>query len=98
MADRHTPGPWRWDLNNDQGSPLIYGFNYEPVVAMHHADYNSEAWWEVRDADARLIAAAPELLAALKGLRALIRAEFPSAYECVDGERADTAIAKAEDK
>lgn len=37
-----------------------------------------------------------ELLSALRGLRALIMAECRSAYECVDGERADAAIAKAE--
>lgn len=38
-----------------------------------------------------------ELLAALKGLRALIVGECgASTYECVDGERADEAIAMAE--
>jgi len=35
-----------------------------------------------------------DLLAALEGLRSLILGECPSAYECVDGERADAAIAK----
>lgn len=37
------------------------------------------------------------LVGALKGLRSLILGECgASAYECVDGERADAAIAKAE--
>lgn len=38
-----------------------------------------------------------ELLNALKGLRALIIGECGATlYECIDGERADDAIAKAE--
>jgi len=44
----------------------------------------------------RIRSAGPELLVALEGLRALIIGEHGvSAYENIDGERADAAIAKA---
>jgi hypothetical protein len=66
----HSPGPWRWDEKNDHGSPLVYAADGTRVVAFHQGDYNSEPWWEVEAANARLIAAAPELLEALAALLA----------------------------
>jgi hypothetical protein len=58
---RHTPGPWRTDRPYD--APSIY------VIAGEGATLTRVA--SVRDAhkaNARLIAAAPELLEALQGL------------------------------
>jgi hypothetical protein len=54
----HSPGPWRWTggaLRAPDSSPVL-DINL-PAEAAHFV---------VRDADARLIAAAPELLAALR--------------------------------
>jgi len=52
---KHTPGPWKIE-QDDRGyfekiGPLSMGFT--------HAD---DAWLDVEEADARLIAAAPEML------------------------------------
>jgi hypothetical protein len=100
MRTAHTQGPWEV-----QGEGFVVGgegdapnadfvslrYITAPTVSRDHEPEAAEL-----EANARLFAAAPDLLAAVKGLRALILAEFPAAFECVDGERADTAIAKAE--
>lgn len=89
-----TPGPWhvrRGVCGNDHPdtSADVYGLQDQFV-----ADCGCH---EQANANASLIAAAPDLLAALKGLRGLIVGEcVVSMYECVDGERADAAIQKAE--
>jgi hypothetical protein len=64
MSD-HTPGPWTLheaDERDDDGTRL---FNIHPVEGL---DY-------IREAEARLIAAAPDLLAALENL-------VEETYEC----------------
>lgn len=55
----HTPGPWRI-VGADGHALAIWGANAEDVV--------SEKRVPMRQEDARLIAAAPELLGALKRL------------------------------
>lgn len=57
MSTKHTPGPWRLrELNNS--TLAVYGSGeYDIVFPKRNAP---------RDADARLIAAAPELLEALE--------------------------------
>src|SRR5688572_26003126 len=57
----HTPGPWR--VVTDQGNHLVTSrsSNICRLYRDHEADHEANA-------NARLIAAAPELLAALKGL------------------------------
>lgn len=87
----HTPAPWRVGLNG------IDGPNGLPIL-------DTTCSYDIQmpsDEDMRLIAAAPDLLAALKDARRALYAEFFA----VLGERAaqypvmigiDTAIAKAE--
>lgn len=64
---KHTPGPWVVEENSSP--PLIWGNDYEKPVAeveLHrsYADYvDGEA-----QANARLIAAAPDMLEALENL------------------------------
>ena len=65
MSDtKHTPGPWAVD-DHDHGvevfraQPMPGGGRGEGVCAVY-------GWGGMRDADARLIAAAPELLEALE--------------------------------
>ena len=64
---KHTPGPWRYTVRNDNGLPAtLYADNDGCDVDM--ADFCMdwvEAFCDEAHANARLIAAAPELLAAL---------------------------------
>lgn len=89
-ASKHTPGPWRVA---------------EPVCSVGRTVWRGDAdtnanWHRIcrnvtNPADAALIAAAPELLAALRGLLdALARDHADFGNEC-DAARA--ALAKAED-
>ena len=75
----HTPGPW-----------TPYGLDWRMVV-----DKDSEVIADVRthDADARLIAAAPDLLAALEAL--MTEACDDIAHQDEHTEAAEAAIAKA---
>lgn len=56
---RHTPGPWTFDDN--MGCRDIRGADGKPIASTHGLANDDED-----QANARLIAAAPELLAALK--------------------------------
>lgn len=74
-AEEHTPGPWVVE-----GEGWEYGVYREPtVVAGHYADYEPRTVASVRvgldetDANARLMAAAPEMLAALRVVDAFRR-------------------------
>lgn len=58
MADKHSPGPWTWRYFMET---LVDAKGEEVMTFMPYA---AKGW--VCEADARLIAAAPELLAALK--------------------------------
>ena len=88
MSTAHTPGPW---ITN--GYRYIYGPDYYILCDVGPIDI-------VSSANARLIAAAPELLAALKALLQLdesderIRGESMRRKPAQDTARA--AIAKAE--
>ena len=80
---KHTPGPWMADIESDacfvkrpEGGPLAHFPIYVPGTHAESA------------ADARLIAAAPELLAACKRLMV--------AHDRISCLRAEQAIAKAE--
>ncbi len=57
----HTPGPWLVDA----GRALRVANERDETVATTGCDVDHRSEWE---ANARLIASAPELLAALKGL------------------------------
>ena len=90
---KHTPGPWRYEPQN--GSPTTG----QHMISGSKPGYLAE----VRDcgsgdvvANARLIAAAPELLAVLKELQesAVYWSEYDVPLGIVD--RINAAIAKAE--
>ena len=62
-VSKHTPGPWEYDAENYE---IYYDDGYAlPCIARLDNDCASE---EEDDADGRLIAAAPDLLAALLSL------------------------------
>ncbi len=93
-SNRHTPGPWEIDDADEWGYIKILHLSGtgDEGAEGHVAITNHEP-------DAHLIAAAPELLVALKwALAAMDRGDGVLEYtgDIADGERAKAAIAKAE--
>lgn len=68
-SDGYTPGPWTIDLVPDLGVVVLSETTEEPVAALGGSD-------EVGIGDARLIVAAPELLAVARDARNFLRREF----------------------
>lgn len=63
----HSPGPWRWAANRDGEARLLAANDDIVVVGVSVSAASMAAGVEVySSADARLIAAAPELLEWLK--------------------------------
>lgn len=62
---QHTPGPWKW--SKEKGK-----FTYLEPDVLSPNEIECTAWCEVSKEDARLIEAAPELLASLEECLALI--------------------------
>ncbi len=58
---KHTPGPWTIE-RNERGTSI------KAIGPLQAEEYAGSAWLDVSDVDARLIAAAPDLLEALKDL------------------------------
>ena len=84
MSAQHTPGPWSFDGPPD--NHIVWSDSENRVCFLAHSNGANEA----RDtANARLIAAAPELLGALTNLRNILNA---AGYET---SHANAAIAKA---
>lgn len=88
MGQKHTPGPWRI---GDAGQ-TVYGAKAEGEFPKVVADTSKSMTVGERRANARLIAAAPELLEALRDLQAQCQKWAPT----IDQSRARAAIAKAE--
>ncbi len=92
----HTPGPWVW-IDND-GCEELFGSDGEGVIT------SADGYWSAApksDADKALIAAAPELLAALDGLLNYEPAHCACGFDgCTEPKKAwdaaRDAIAKAE--
>ena len=64
MKKEWTPGPWEWDAkvwdyDKEEAAPWLVGIDGGPIVLCGEIDCSSEA-------DAHLIAAAPELYDALE--------------------------------
>jgi hypothetical protein len=114
MSAPHSPLPWRVEPGRIDGRPVIYDATGYPVAALHSngdpAGMDRTRSGQ-RTADAALIAAAPELLAALREIRAVCSTvrPFANAAEIEASvasirrvgkfiaacEHADAAIAKA---
>lgn len=92
-AIKHSPGPWHWN-----GNSLVSGWH--GYYLMHIEEYPGLG--HSAEANKRLIAAAPDLLAEAKQVMALLERHGPSIVpHLLDndqnaGERLRAAIAKAE--
>lgn len=101
MSRKHTPGPWVVGPIDDTVVTHLGkdGVRYE--VAAIDGDYNDPTNWPIMEANARLIAAAPDMLEALEKAKETIRAwHGPVAWEIYDRaspemKMINAAIAKA---
>lgn len=89
MTTKHTPGPWRYEPGRDGRPPyVIRGTEGGFVVVGMTADR--------QEADARLIAAAPELLEALSVLYAVAAEQLGDDWAAVTNAAAVIAKARGE--
>ncbi len=71
---RHTPGPWTYQPEERDGEPAAAPSFFTIHAPHYFADVHvlvGEPGWARAEADARLIAAAPELLEALRWIAVL---------------------------
>lgn len=76
MTAKHTPGPWepkriesqRWEIDAPNGDPTIGHKLWQGLAAVYGCDDMSAAGAQVAEANARLIASAPAMLAALRAM------------------------------
>ena len=72
----HTPGPWRVPMIDGESTGILWGNEDKSVAIVCGSD-------AVMTANARLIAAAPDMLAELKRLRDVVGDEDASCIEAV---------------
>jgi len=92
----HSPGPWHWEQKGD-----CHDLQNDAGVVIHSdgsacGEYGPDI--DVKGPDARLIAAAPDLLAALKGLIQMCEAGYDPHEQPALLLPAKAAISKAEAK
>ena len=101
---KHTPGPWRaTDMGGELGwvvqsnLPCINGLSAWVTVANVGAPHESDQMFGGRDheADARLMAAAPELLEALQALLKRVKVGYDGLPQGHGVRITEAAIAKA---
>ena len=89
---RHTPGPWRVSAHDDNGDIVVRDYNMGAIVANCSEEFYGDITPKEQSANARLIAAAPDMLAALEAAR-LWAVEYYGPLPWL--ESAEAAIAKA---
>lgn len=67
MSTKHTRGPWNYNDNSDAGGLVVWAANRDRVARVCWYGKQSETPYAT-EANARLIAAAPELLEAAQGI------------------------------
>lgn len=103
MSAQHTPGPWVAERLDDEGHYDITNVSKSAVIATTAGWYDDDDDRGTTEAafNARLIAAAPEMLEALKDAQAAM-AWWDNPEQCTEDfkrvslARARAAIAKAE--
>lgn len=81
-----TPGPWEWNAGGRLFHSLLEKFASENVLVVH------DPIWRPSPEDARLIAAAPDLLEALQ---AMLEPGMSGSQELAARDAAKAAISKA---
>jgi hypothetical protein len=89
----HTPAPWHLWSSKDGGFTISAGYQDEAVICQR-SDWDHRATESVDNG--RLIAAAPDMLAALRLLQGFAWAADDSEHGKEIKRRAEAAIAKAE--
>ena len=92
MTDKHTPGPWTVAEDDINGQAIVRGRHTEIATCWHHCLGSLEI--QMR-ANARLIAAAPDLLEACQTLATLRDTDDWIATGRLAVKQARDAIAKA---
>lgn len=91
---KHTPGPWHVGVRQPNSDKFVYGADGEEVA---NCDRLTN-FPDVNLANARLVAAAPDLLEALEACESLLSAKAgkdPRVWRSVPMTLARSAIAKA---
>ena len=91
---KHTPGPWEVDYEGPCRLAIIAPNDVDGAMVAFTNLQNVDG--DMDEANARLIAAAPDLLKAIKIARTWINLDYPLNQDDVD--TVDAAIAKAEGK
>ncbi len=74
MTSKHTPGPWDFDKADFGNGQIEYGiFRPETHIEGDTVDYIATVHDAGTEADARLIAEAPAMLAALRDVLEILR-------------------------
>jgi len=73
-TDKIAPAPWRWQWQ--RGRIALIGGDGKDVIVV--AEDSESPLLDISEAHARLIAAAPDLLAALEGMDALVESLWKS--------------------
>lgn len=89
----HTPGPWNLRLMQDRSIKHFCPVDADGQSLLTVVDQGGTLFAGIYvDADARLIAAAPELLAALRACVLAMKADLPPAATHAEIDQACTAI------
>jgi hypothetical protein len=100
MSAKHTQGPWRAEFGNNSAR-VIAKVEHEvaSVPTLRSTNAEEDGNRDVMVANARLVASAPELLEALRGMLAMYSSDEAGGDETLEEVReARAAIAKAEGK
>lgn len=94
---KHTPGPWAIHPVDDTMVARQLPDGTWEEIANTDGDYNQPETWPTMEANTRLIAAAPDLLAALQLARAYLHVSLGSpSWKCENPYPViDAAIARA---
>ena len=95
MSGQHTPGPWKWWTSNSYRRLTALGQQDGGVLSA--VSVHGDADVRVSEADARLIAAAPVLLAAAKEVRSHMVGRRPTRGYLLDNDESRAALARLVD-